>query len=245
MKLFVAATFSTTFVIVAGFLIIFPLFIHPQPDNRQQILLSFSVTESEGSVNWCEKLSFFLESHDLSGTVFFTGKVAEEHPECVSFFDYKIDIGSQTFSNINLSTISDYTIQLEEITRGKQAVDAAGKLYSRIFKAPNGAVDDNIYSLLSRSDILADFSYNNQYNMFVDGQFLKFDTIVYNAKNVSSAFILNLEKTTKPLIIQFDNDCSIEMISNFISNLGVESFVFVNASELTNLNLTLRGENNI
>lgn len=242
MKLLVAATFSTILIIVAGFLIIFPLFTQSPPDNRQQIMLSFSVTESEGSVNWCEKLSFILKNHDLSATVFFVGKVAEENPECVSFFDDKVDVGSQTFTNINLSAISDYSIQLEEVTRGKLAVDAAGKLYSRIFKAPNGAVDENIYSLLSRSDILADFSYNNQYNIFVDGQFLKFDTKVYYAKTVSPAFILNLEKTTKPLIIHFDSDCSIEMISNFISNLSDESFVFVNASEITNLNLTLRGE---
>lgn len=242
MRLLISATFSTTLVLVAGFLIIFPLFTQSPPDNRQQIMLSFSVTESEGSVNWCEKLSIILKSHDLSATVFFVGKVAEEHPECVSFFNDKVDIGSQTFTNINLSAISDYSIQLEEITRGKLAVDAAGKLYSRIFKAPNGTVDDNIYSLLSRSDILADFSYNNQYNLFIDGQFLKFDATVYDAKTVSPAFILTLEKTTKPLIIHFNSDRSLEMISNFISSLSGESFVFVNASEITNRNLTFRGE---
>ncbi len=241
MRLVAAAALSTTFVIVVGFLIVFPMFTQAPVDNTQKIMLSFSVVESYDVVNWCANLSSMLKSHDVNATVFFVGKVAEGHPECVSFFGEGVDIGSQTFSNQNLTAISDYSIQQKEVSRGKLAVDAAGKLYSRVFRAPNGAVDQNIYSLLSRNDILADFSYASQYNAYLNDQFLKFDAIVCEGASLSVASVLALEKNTRPVIIHFDSECSIAMISDYVSSLKAEGFAFVNASELTGINLTVRG----
>lgn len=243
MKLIIAAAFSTALLIALGFFIISPMFYRTaNVEAEQKIMLSFSVSESTESADWCKSLSSILETYDVSATVFIVGEVAEQHPECVSCFSSKVDIGSQTASNLNLTSLPDYDTQLEEVRKGKLAVDAAGNLYSRVFKAPNGDTDQNIYSLLSRNDILADFSYTAQYNMYLDGQFVKFDAAVYDGAACATDFILTLEKSVNPIIVHFDSGDSTELIADFIATLKTGHLDFVNASELTGLNLTVRGE---
>jgi hypothetical protein len=242
LRIVIAATLSTVFVIFVGFLIVLPLFTRAPVDGRRQIMLSFSVIEGEDVASWCSSLSLTLESCDVPATIYFVGKVVEEHPECVSFFGEEVDIGSQTFNNLNLTSISDYSIQLEEVNRGKLAVDAAGNLYSRVFRAPKGCTDENIYSLLSRNGILADFSYTSQYNVYLDDQFVRFDSVAYEGKSVSASSILSLESSSKPMIIHFDSEYPSELIYDYISLLKTGDFVFVNGSTLTGLNLTSRGE---
>jgi len=243
LKLIIAATLSTALIIAAGFFIISPMFYRPTGvEAKQKIMLSFTVLESDQSAEWCRNLSSILKSHEISATVFIVGKVAEQHPECVSCFSSKVDIGSQTYSNLNLTSIPDYDLQLEEIRRGKLAVDTAGNLYSRVFKAPNGNTDQNIYSLLSRNDILADFSYTHQYNVYLDNQFIKFDATVYNGATCSANSILATKKNSTPIIIHFDSEYPTELIDDFIATLKTGQLDFVNASEITGLNLTVRGD---
>ena len=238
-----AAVFASALVIAVGFLLVSPLFFTGLNfDAKQQIMLSFSVLESEGCVAWCDDLSSTLRVYDIGGTVFFVGSVAEEYPQCVPLFDDNVDIGNQAFSISNLTAIADYTVQLEEVRRGKLAVDAAGDLYSRVFRAPNGATDQNIYSLLSRNGILADFSYRNQYNVFIDGQFVRFDAVVFDGAAVSASSLLALEKTSQLVIVQFDDSCPVDVIAGFIGALKTGKFDFVNASQATGLNLTVRGD---
>ena len=98
MKLKIAAVLATLFVIIAGFLMIMPLFYgNGQDGSKQQIMLSFTVTESNEYINWCSDLSDILKVQDISATVFIQGKVAEQNPESVSCFGNKIDIGSVSF----------------------------------------------------------------------------------------------------------------------------------------------------
>ena len=242
MKLIIAAGFSTALIIAVGFFIISPMFYRTaKVETKQRIMLSFSVLESNEIVDWCKNLSSILKAYDISATIFIVGKVAEQNPECVSCFSSKIDIGSQTFSNLNLTSIPDYNIQLEEIRKGKLAVDAAGNLYSRVFRAPNKATDQNIYSLLSRNDILADFSYDYQYNVYLDTQFVKFDATVYDGTTCSANSVLTLKKNSQPIIIDFDSEYPTELIADFIASLKTGQLDFVNASEITGLNLTVRG----
>ncbi|MFC1933422.1 hypothetical protein ACFLXU_07400 [Chloroflexota bacterium] len=115
------------------------------------------------------------------------------------------------------------------------------KKYLWIFRAPFGATDQNIYSLLSRSGILADFSYENQYNVYQDGQFVKYDAITYMARDYSPGFFSTLSQTSKPVIIVFDDSYSISDTEELISGLKKANVEFVNASELTGLTLTIRG----
>jgi peptidoglycan/xylan/chitin deacetylase (PgdA/CDA1 family) len=243
LKIVFAAVFVTSSVIAIGFLLVSPMFFgNINVETKQQIMLSFSVMESSDCVDWCSNLSSILKAYDIGATVFFVGSVAEQHPECVSFFTNKVDIGSQAFSTSDLTSIADYSAQLEEIRRGKLAVDTAGNLNSKVFRAPNGATDQNIYSLLSRNDILADFSYDHQYNVFSDGQFIRFDALIFKGATVSANSILTLEKTSQPVIIDFDNGYSTEIISELVGKLKTGQFDFVNASELTGINLTERAE---
>ena len=242
MKLIIAAAFSTALILAVGFFIISPMFFRSaNVESEQQLMLIFSISETSESVNWCQSLSSMLESFDVSATVFIVGKVAEQHPECVSCFNSKVDIGSQTFSNSKLTSIPDYEAQLEEVRKGKLAVDTAGNLYSRVFRAPNGEIDQNIYSLLSRNDILADFSYNSQYNVYLDNQFVKFAAAVYYGSVYPANSILALEKSPNPIIIYFDSECSTELIADYIATLKTGHLDFVNASEITGINLTVRG----
>jgi len=172
--------------------------------------------------------------------VFITGQAAEQYPQCVSYFSEKVDIGSQTYSNSNLTSIADYSLKLREVEQGKTAVDNAGKLTSGIFRAPFGAVDEDIYSLLTRSGIQADFSYNQQYNVFEKGRFIKYAAAGYNGYATSPGLFAELS-AAKPIIIFFDNTRPVSEIEQFLSGLKLDRFKIMNASELVGFSLTNRG----
>jgi peptidoglycan/xylan/chitin deacetylase (PgdA/CDA1 family) len=241
-KLKHAAVIATMLVIIAGFVMISPLFLrHDQIEPKQRVMLSFSVSESADVSNWCQNLSSLLDTYNIGASVFVVGKVAKQYPQLVSYFGDKVDVGSQTYSNLNLTNIPDYSVKLQEVKEGKMAVDIAGNLYSRVFRAPFGDTDEDIYSLLSRSGILADFSYENQFNVYHDDRFVKYDAVTYMASDYSPGFFSTLPQTTKAVIIVFDNSYSISDIEVLISRLKKADVEFVNASELTGLTLTIRG----
>ena len=238
LKLIHVSAISTGMVIFLGILMVIPTYI--QPTSPQFFLLSFSVYEDVNQ-SWCDDLASTIKKHNIQATIFFSGKIAEKFPECVKTFPTNVDVGSQTYHYVSLSSISDYTLQLKEIQRGKQAVDNAGNLNSRLFKAPYGTTDDNIYSLLTRSNIIADFSYDDQYNKYYNGQFVKFQLKSYNGTNNSVEFFHNLP-TNEPIVINFDSSTPVNYIENFISKIKSKNTIFVDASELTGLQLTIRNE---
>jgi len=236
-----AAIIATVLVIVAGFAMISPLFLRPdRTEPKQRVMLSFSVSESNDAPQWCKNLSSILNNYNIGATVFVVGKVAEQYPQVVSYFGDRVDIGSQTYNNIDLTSIPDYSLKLQEVEEGKTAVDNAGNFYSRVFRAPFGATDQDIYSLLSRSGIMADFSYDNQYNLYQNGQFVRYDAAVYEGRDYSPDFFLTLPNIPKPLIIVFDNTYPISSIESFISGLKKGHLEFVNASQLAGFTLTDR-----
>ena len=235
------AMIATATVIVAGFAMISPLFIkaHEEPP-RQTVMLCFSITEPDGVMNWSEQLANLLFDHGIGGSVFIVGKVAEDYPDAVWYFGDEVDVGSQTYNNVNLTGITDYLDKLEEVKQGKMAVDDTGALDSGIFRAPFGATDQDIYSLLTRSGIVADFSYENYYNVFCNGQFVKNDAITYTARDISPSTLTTIAYSAKPVILFFDNTRPVSEIAPFISALEGANAKFVNASELTGLKLTTR-----
>jgi peptidoglycan/xylan/chitin deacetylase (PgdA/CDA1 family) len=239
MKLKLAATIATVIVIIVGFAMISPLFFR-QDKVDKRVMLSFSISEPDNAAEWCRNLSSILKTHNIPATVFIVGKIAEQYPQTVTCFSDKVDIGSQTYDNLNLTGISDYSVKLQEVKKGKTAVDKAGHVYSRVFRAPYGATDQDIYSLLSRSGISADFSYKSQYNVYQNGQFIKFNAAVFDGKHYSPEFFLTRAKTSQPLIIEFDNTYSTSDIEVFLSKLITGDFEFVNASKLVGLTLTSR-----
>jgi peptidoglycan/xylan/chitin deacetylase (PgdA/CDA1 family) len=242
MKLIHAGAIATTMAIFIGILMVSPIFTKNLSNSEQAtVLLSFDVMDDDNASKWCKNLSDSLNKHGIKAVVFIPGKVAEKYPECVKIFPSNIDVGSQTYSYIDLTSISDYSIQLEEVRQGKQAVDKAGNLYSRLFKAPYGHTDDNIYSLLTRADIIADFSYENQYNVYEDGQFIKLDLVTYEGSEFSPDFFLDPDTTEKPILIHFDSTTPLNQIDDLISKLKTVHIQFINPSELTELELTIRG----
>ncbi len=219
-----------------------PVFTHLQHSGYDLIvMLTFSIGDDDNLPDWCLDLSSVLKKHQVSATVFFSGRVADQYPECVKAFEKNIDIGSQTYNFVDLTSIPDYSSQLEEIREGKEAVDEAGLLSSRLFKAPFGLTDENIYSLLNRSSIIADFSYDRQYNKYHDGQFIRFDLVTYDGAAYSTDFLASINTTKTPVLINYDNNnSSIEKIDELIFKLKKDNIDFVNASELTGLILTVR-----
>jgi len=147
----------------------------------------------------------------------------------------------KTYGNVALSSIEDYSIKLQEVQDGKAVVDKAGNLNVKSFRAANDAVDDDIYSLLNRCGILADFSYKDHYNIYENNQFIRYAAEVFEGKNYSPDYFLNHSKSTKPLIICFDSSDSTVSIEEFLTELQTGDFLFVNASELAGLDLTSRG----
>lgn len=237
MKIVHVGIISTAIVIALGIGIVLPPYL-PQ-SKPLVVLLSFDIVNEDNLPQWCSHLSSVLDRQNVKATIFVTGKVASQHPECVSVFSNRNDVGSQTYDYVNLASIGDYTAQLNEIKDGKQVVDTTGNIDSRLFKAPYGVTDENIYSLLNRSGILADFSHTNQYNKYYNGEFIKFNATTYNGTTYSADFFHTLSDDN-PVLINFDNSTPVENIDNYISQLKSKHILFVDASELTGINLTFR-----
>ncbi|MBI3638928.1 MAG: polysaccharide deacetylase family protein [Thaumarchaeota archaeon] len=237
MKIIHLGTIATGTVIILGIVMVVPAFM--QSDQPLLVLLSFSITDDRNLPVWCNQLSSVLKNNNVKAIVFVPGKIAQEHPECVSDLPNTVDIGSETYDYVSLTSIQDYATQLEEVERGKNAVDAAGKIESKVFKAPHETTDQNIYSLLSRSGILADFSYNNQYNKYYNGQFIKFNLTSYDGVYYSVDFFHSLP-VSDPVLINFDNSTPIEQIDSFITHLKSPNVRFESATDLTGLELTKR-----
>jgi peptidoglycan/xylan/chitin deacetylase (PgdA/CDA1 family) len=234
---------STGIVIALAAIMVLPPFLQPEP--KQQLLLSFSVSDNENAPIWCNELSSILNENKIKAAVFISGEIAQESPQCVTSFSDDVDVGSQAFHYSSITAISDYPQQIDEIQKGKDAIDEIGNMDSKLFKAPYGETDDSIYSLLTRSDILADFSYDEQYNKFHDGQFIWFKIKSYDATNYEQSLIpviSNVESQGNkiPVVINLDNKIPISKINSILSDLKSENFEFVNASDLVGYQLTIR-----
>jgi peptidoglycan/xylan/chitin deacetylase (PgdA/CDA1 family) len=237
MKIIHLGIIATGTVIALGFAMVVPAFM--QYDQPLVVLLSFNIIDDRNLPAWCEQLSSVLKNNNVKAIVFVPGKIAQEHPQCISDLPNTVDVGSETYDFVSLPSIQDYAVQLDEVRKGKDAVDAAGKIDSKVFKAPHGATDQNIYSLLSRSGILADFSYNNQYNKYYNGQFIKFNLTSYDGVYHSVDFFHSLP-ISNPILINFDNSTPMEQIDSFIVHLKSPNVRFESATDLAGVELTKR-----
>jgi uncharacterized NAD(P)/FAD-binding protein YdhS len=255
MKLIHLASITTGVVVVLGFAMLIPVFTQSRKvDDKMPLLLTISIIHNDNTTAaWCREVSAMITKQEVEAVVFVTGNIAQSNPDCVSSFSPSVDIGSQTYSYSNLTSVSDYGAALKEIQKGKQAVDTAGNLDSRLFKAPYGATDGNIYSLLSRSGIIADFSYPNQYNKYENNQFIKYSlrTLSSSTSDLSRIFdetIRTAPENRVPIAVNFDSSVPVGKIDKFVadvkSNYG-DKTQFVNASDLTGMSLTIRSEGNI
>lgn len=239
MELKTAALIATVIVIIGGVVMISPLFFSQDSGDRY-VMLCFSVYQTGSVAEWCQNLSSVLGNYNLPATVFVDGKTAQDQPQTVACFNNRVDVGSRTYSNADLTNISDYTAKLREVQDGKFSVDYAGDLNSKAFQAPNGATDQDIYSLLNRTGILADFSYSDHYNVYQNGQFVRCEAYVYDGQSHGPDFFLAIPETVQPIIIQFNSTWAVSDIESFLSVLVSGDFDFVNASQLTGLALTDR-----
>lgn len=224
-------------MLLASAILIFPEFIPRDPPVL--VMLSFDIINEQNLPNWCNELSQVLEEQNVNSVIFLRGKTAEKFPDCVNTFHTGVDIGSQTYSYVDLPTIDDYSIQLEEVEHGKHAIDQVGNFDTKLFKAPYGSTDENIYSLLLKSGILADFSYDHQFNKFYKDKFIKFDSVSYHTPQIK-LIISEIKISKEPIILSYDNNTPISEIENLLTILESENIRFVNPSELTGINLTPR-----
>lgn len=237
LKLIKVSIIATSCLIILSGILFFPVFVPKEPPAI--LLLSFEITNEQNLPNWCTELSQVLEYNDINSVIFLRGKTAEKFPDCVTTFHNGVDIGSQTYSYIDLQTIDDYSLQLDEIKHGKNAIDKIGNIDTKLFKAPYGSTDENIYSLLSRNGILADFSYEHQYNKFYKGKFIKFDSVYYHSPEINS-IISVIKGSQEQIILSYDNLTPVTEIKNLLTILKSENIRFVNPSELTGIDLTIR-----
>jgi hypothetical protein len=222
---------------------VFPVFYRGQTTPQKlKIMLSFDVHNNENVSNWCRNLSSILEKNNIKATIFFSGKIVEKNPKILNYFKEGVDIGSQTYNYIDLTSVSDFTIQLAEVKKGKQVIDSIGNLDTKIFKAPYRATDENIYYLLNQCNITADFSYLTQFNLFEKDQFIKYEATTHTDNIDAFKFTSNTSENLGLHIIPFDTSNSIQEINQVILGLKQVNVEFVNASDLAGLDLTGRGD---
>jgi peptidoglycan/xylan/chitin deacetylase (PgdA/CDA1 family) len=231
----------TAIVIVIGIALLYPALHLDKLNEKNMVLLTFNIINSTNMPSWCNDLSKFLQENNIHSTMFITGKMADTYPNCVTAFSKENDIGSMTYSYDTITSIPTRTDQLNHIKEGKAAVDKQGKLNSTIFKAPRGIVDENIYSMLTQSHILADFSYNDHYNVYTDGLsgkiFYRFPMTSLDSISDSK---LPVRDENVPMTVNFYNYDSVKNIQEFINLISKEPHRFVTASELTKMDLTIR-----
>jgi len=240
-NLYLGGIIATISIVILGIIIALPPFF--QPIHRNNTLLVFSIINADNIPAWCIELSDLLETNNVGAAVFISGKIAEDHPDCLKSFDMTaVDIGSSTYNYTDLTLPADYAMLVEEVRMGKEAIDKVGGIDSKSFKAPYGKTDENIYSLLNRSGILADFSYQDRYHKFYEGQFIRFDAAVYDAKTQSGfkSFLDANADTEKTIQVNMDNTVPISEIGTIIDELKDKQVTFVNGSTLTGLDLTKR-----
>lgn len=242
MKLVHMAAIATGLIIFIGVALVAPAFFRSfgHSDPKTPVLLAFKVLDGNdagATSSWCTDLSALLDERQIKAAVFLSGKTAVAAPECVSSFSSGIDIGSQTYNYLDIVAL-DYTKALDEVEKGKQAIDRAGNLESALFRAPHGSADGNIYSLLNRSGILADFTYSDHYNRYENGLYVR-----HEIKSLSGSLVApgDLDDSPVPVTINFDSSMDVGQIANLVDSLG-RGVRFVNASELTGLDLARRGE---
>jgi peptidoglycan/xylan/chitin deacetylase (PgdA/CDA1 family) len=247
MKLVHLSAISTGTVIVIGVVLVAPAFFQiPKAPGVTPVMLAFDVLDDSEAATlsaWCSDLSAFLQAQKLKATIFVSGKTAEAAPECVSFSP-DIDVGSRTYSYVVLTQVGDYTKALEEIKAGKQAVDRTANIDSRLFRAPDGLTDGDIYSLLNRTGIAADFSYSDHYNVYENGLYVKHEARSLPGLQASANDLGR--RAAVPVLIHFDSSGSVAQIEAMIiklrSDLDPRAFEFVNASGLAGADLTVRGD---
>jgi len=235
MKLILGAVIATASVILLGVLIVAPSFF--ESEKSTNVMLTFDIYDQQYLDVWCSDLAEFLKSENISGTIFISGNIAKKNPSCITSF-YKFDIGSQTYSYISLPQIQDYVLQLEEVKKGRETINEVGNIDSKLFKAPFGDIDENIYSLLSSNDILADFSYQNQYNKYYDNKFLKFDLLTINSKDISTPSLQSIKSSKIPVQIEFNSSMTLEEIKKSFFQIKSLHINFVTASDITQMELT-------
>ncbi|MEW5840390.1 polysaccharide deacetylase family protein [Nitrososphaera sp.] len=250
MKIIYLGALSTGLVVILGMVAVLPAFTQQNAPPQLDAMLVFEVNKAaaDNLPYWCTGLAETLKKYDVRATIFMPGSVADSYPRCVVEFaaDDRIDIGSQTYSYVNLASIPDYTRALDEVKSGKHAIDRAGRLDSQLFRAPSGTVvDPDIYSLLSRSGIFADFSYSTHYNKFLDGQFIRYKIQSFDGTQYPPEHFFALKEISDPIIISFDNSVPIKQIDAFLAGITAgkpEDYKlrFANASDVARMPLTIR-----
>ncbi len=237
MKLIHFSGIATGLVLILGILMVLPPYLQ-ESQSTNPTLLSFSIVTDSNLPQWCHSLHDVLQQQNVKGIIFVSGVHASENPDCVKKLSNVIEIGSQSYHYSDISTISDYSLQLQEIKQGKETIDTIGGFDSKAFKAPYGGTDDNIYSILDRSKILVDFSPQNQYNKYHDGQYLWFEinSINVNQNNIQQIKKELSESKTIPVVLNLDNTIPTSNIDSLISALKPD-VSFVSASDLVGYDL--------
>ncbi len=241
MRLFHVAIVSSAFIIAFGILIVIPNFVRPYSDQKLTVMLSVSVVDPENVSAWTADLAVFFRETGIGASIFFVGKIAEAFPNSVREFSDNVDIGSETYGYVDLASLNGTDQQLEEIDRGKFAVEYAGNLRSRLFRVSLGSTDGSIFSLLGISGVVADFSYGDHYNVRVNDQWIRYECSSFNGSEDSQVFFTALSATKRLRILNFNNTVPVSDIIKIVFQLrGRQDVEFVNASQVSGFNLTER-----
>jgi len=231
-----------------GILLLVPSLLRsPSTLTPTPILLFFDIISGNlDDSKWCNSLSELLKEKNIKASVFLTGQIVEKNPRCASDFTNNlknIDIGSSTYNYVDLASNIDYSKALDEVRLGKSEIINASNVNSSLFKAPYGSTNDNIYSLLHRNGITADFSYPNQYNLFEKNQFVKYKLNSFIVNSTSIPKLMEEIKEIKendPIAIEINDTISVDTVNEIISQLDSlgKDFVFSNPSTLTGTELS-------
>ena len=120
------------------------------------------------------------------------------------------------------------------------AVDAAANVDSKLFAAPFGIVNNDIFSQLKRSGITADFSYSDHYNKLWNGTFITMPLKFVEGLNLKFGDLPKNANDPPTVIIVHSTTSSAQVIQTF-QELKEAGFGLLSASDIVGFDLIERG----
>ena len=191
----------------------------PSKRGEKYIALTFDEAPSAHT----EEILQLLKEKDVKVTFFISGEHAEQHPDAVkAIAQAGHEIGSNGYADVNLTTLSGDDLRAQ-LTKGFDAIEAAGGGKTRLLRAPFGEFSDENWA--ASMDLLSgQVGWNlDSGDWLLKGAPSVVETVLGSARNGN-------------IVLLTDNDATsaqtVEALGGIIDGLREQGFTILPVSEL-------------
>ena len=193
--------------------------VSPDAKGKKYIALTFD----EGPSARTQDLVNILSEQGVKATFFVQGDKAESNAAAVkAIADAGMEIGANAYSDVNLSDLSGEDLR-SQITRGFDAIEAAGGGRTALLRAPFGEFSEQNWA--EAMDLIgASITWNlDSGDWLLEGAQSVVDTVASSAKNGNIVLLTDNDSTA---------DQTVEALPQIIERLQQNGYTIVSLSEL-------------